>query len=131
MSVAVPWPAANARLLDLRARGTAIDDFGDVSVTNPTTLWTGDLEAFIKRERKTIISGGANTPVDFDVLIVRDPPKVLTDAKSGDEGTGHTILVRDQRDGTNTDLRFRITALEHRGAGESRSVRLELADEPL
>lgn len=126
MSV-LPWEAANAKLLDLRAPGGS-DDYGDVSDENAVAVWTGELEAQIQRQRKTVISGGQNTPVDFDVLIVRQPPQELVDAQSGDEGTGWTLLVRDERKAP-VERRFRIVTHEYRGKGESESVRCELEGE--
>jgi hypothetical protein len=122
----LPWAAANATVLDLRGPG-GIDDFGDV-LPDGAVLWDGEHEAQLSRHRKSVLSGGQWVFDDQDILIVRKPPEPLTDAHTGDEQSGYTVLVRDERDPTPVEVRFRLTALEHRGKGEAESVRYELEE---
>lgn len=126
--MSLPWPAANAKLLDLRGPG-AMDDHGDVTDEAAVALWQGEIEAQLQRDMHTVISGGQNTPVEGDVLIIRKPPTVVARAEPGDQGVGNTVLVRDERTAAPVTSRFRIVRREHRGKGESESVRFELADE--
>lgn len=126
--MSLPWRAANAKLLEITKPGAGFDRYGEPTGVE-VVVWDGEIEAQLLRQRRTIVSGGTNTPVDFDVLIVRQPPLELTDAKTGDEGSGYTVLVRDERSSDPDEVRFRLTALEHRGKGRAENVRLELADE--
>lgn len=122
----LPWEAANATLLELSGPG-GLDWYGDATAEG-SELWQGELEAQLQSQHRNVITGGANTPVENDVLIVRKPPPVLAKATAGDQGTGQTVLVRDERTTEPVTMRFRITAVEHRGKGEAESVRYQLAD---
>lgn len=132
------WAAANATVLDVRkpttVGGVGYDDDGEVipaaaDVGDP--VWEGELEdSQLRRERRTVVSGGQSTRVDRDVLMVRRPPPALTDAEAGtDPGGGYTVLVRDERKQPFVTRRFRITAVEHGGIRASEAVRYELEDE--
>lgn len=126
--MAAPWPAANAALLEVNEPGEA-DRYGQVASPG-AAVWEGEVEAVLIRTRETVVTAdGENSPVEKDALIVRKPAEAVATAKTGDEGTGYTVLVEDRRTATAVRSRFRIIEAEHRGRGESESARFELVDE--
>jgi hypothetical protein len=124
---ALTWPAANSKLLEVRAPG-AQDDYGDVAAAG-TAIWSGSIDAALRRERKAVEVSGVMETVETDVLIVRKPPAALAALTPGDQQSAHAVLVEDRRATPAVQTRWHVVDVENRANGhESDSLRLVLRD---
>jgi hypothetical protein len=121
------WPAANSKLLAVNAPGSQ-DDYGDVAAAG-ADIWTGSIDAALRRERQAVEIGGEMTTIERDILVVRKPPAALANLTPGDQQSAHTVLVEDRRATTFVQRRWHVVDVENRASGhESDSLRLELRD---
>ena len=119
---------SNAVILALNAAGTP-DGYGDVPAEGVVS-WEGRQDAYLKRVRRRLVSGGQLVDDYRDMLIVQTPAVSLTQAVPGDDVAGSTVLVEDLRNPTAVLRRFRVVAVDHRAVGSPvDSLRLELDDE--
>lgn len=119
----------NAVLTAIEAPG-APDAYGDPTSTG-TAVWAGRASAYLKRSRRSLVSGGQQMVVRTDILYVLDvdsPSNAL--AAAGASWEACTITIQDLRTGTPVARRFQVSAAEHRAAGTTvDSARLELVAE--
>jgi hypothetical protein len=118
---------ANALLLAITGPG-APDRNGDA--TTGEDLWTGRAGGYLKRARRSTVSGGQQLLVKTDTLTILDQAVAAAITASGATWEASTVLIEDRRSAVSVLRRFTVTAAEHRAAGTiCDSVRLELAAE--
>lgn len=118
----------NAALVEIRGAGE-IDRSGDTTPDGPV-LWAGTAAGYLKRKRRTVISGGQQVRDDIDVFTILDTAGAPVLEAAGPDWEAATIVVDDQRTGTTIRKRFTVDAMEHRAAGTiADSVRCELSGE--
>ena len=118
---------ANATLVEIAVPGTT-GDSGDPGT--PVSVWTGSARGYLKRVRRSVLSGGAQVRVITDVFTILSsagaPASVVADA----DWAASTVVIVDQRTATPITRRFTVTAMENRVAhGIADSMRLELEGE--
>lgn len=124
----LPWPAANARLVEVNAPGTQ-DDAGDVTAPG-AAIWTGSVEAWLRRDESVKEGGEVLTTAEMDVLVVRKPPAEIIALKAGDQQRAHTVLVEDRRGpAPYPQIRWHVVDVANRARGKKTdSLRLVLRD---
>lgn len=114
----------NAVLTQIASPG-APDAWGDPGT--PVVQWTGRAGGFLKRERKTVLSAGANVRVVTDVFWLLDRTAAPVIEEAGADWAASTVVIEDQRTPIPVTRRFRVNAAEHRAAGTIvDNLRLEL-----
>lgn len=116
---------ANSTLTQIAAPGPA-DREGNPGA--PVAVWSGRAPAYLKRARRSVVSGGQQVAARTDVLTVLDSAGAAGAlAAAGADWEASIVTVEDQRAGTPVTRTFGVTAAEHRQAGTvADSVRLEL-----
>lgn len=121
-------PFDNAALIEVRAPG-ALDKYGKQTVLG-TVLWVGRAPGYLKRPRRSTVTGGDERTVKGDELILRAVLGVPTRIAPGAAWDGATVTVDDFRDGNGVRRRFRVQAADLRGVGSLvDSLRLDLVNE--
>lgn len=119
--------ATNAVLRAINGPSTP-DRYGDTGTGDP--VWEGEARGYLKRSRRTVISGGAEMPVRRDVLTVLNTQGAPVLELAGADWEASTVTVEDQRTADPVTRVFRVVAMENRAAGTiADSVRLELGEE--
>lgn len=130
---------ANAVLTEIKGPGTLTPN-GDPA-SNGTVLWSGRANGYLKRQKKSAISGhgqaqgsalatGQHVTVNIDVFTILrsagSPPLAI----AGADWEACTVVIEDRRTSPAVTKRFRVNAAENRAAGTiADSVRLELEAE--
>ena len=116
---------ANSVLTQIAAPGPA-DREGNPGA--PVAVWSGRAGAYLKRARRSVVSGGQQVAVKADVLMVLDSAGAAAAlATAGADWEASIVTVEDQRTTPAVVRSFNVTAAEHRQAGTlADSVRLEL-----
>ncbi len=119
----------NAVLLKIQGPGP-LDNYGNPDPANPTVLWQGQAAGYLKRERRTIVSGGLSVNVKRDVFTALDSAGAPVLEQSGGDWDASTVVIEDRRTQPVQTRRFTVNAFEHRAAGTvADSIRLELDQE--
>jgi hypothetical protein len=117
----------NAVLVEIATPGP-LDAYGDPGT--PVPVWTGRAGGYLKRIRKTVLSGGASVRVATDVFTILDSHAAPILVEAGPDWTASSVVIEDRRTAMSVTRRFRVNAFEHRAAGtEVDSCRLELEGE--
>lgn len=120
-------PTTNAYLTEITGAGGP-DEYGDPGAG--TSLWTGRAPGYLKRVRKTIVSGGQEVLVRRDLFIILAGAGAPVLEVAGPDWEATTVTIEDQRDPTPVTRIFSVVAMENRAAGTVvDSVRLELDHE--
>lgn len=120
-------PVTNAVLLAINGPGSP-DRYGDPG--GPSVLWTGRAPGYLKRTRRTVVSGGEQIDVRRDVFIILRTAGAPVSEVAGPDWEATTVTIEDLRDTAPVTRTFNVTQMENRAAGTSvDSVRLELDNE--
>lgn len=93
-------------------------------------LWVGRAAGYLKRIRRSAISGGQQIPVRVDTFTILTTVGAPALEAAGADWEATTVVIEDRRTMPPTARRFRVKAMEHRAAGLLvDSVRLELEAE--
>lgn len=117
----------NATLTKITAPGEA-DRKG--KPTPGDVLWEGRAGGYLKRNRRTQISGGVEVAIRSDVFTILTAAGAPMLAAAGPDWEATTVTIEDRRIPRAPVTRtFRVDEMEHRAAGTSvDSVRLELEE---
>lgn len=117
----------NAVLLTITGPG-APDEYGDT--TTGSVVWQGRAPGYLKRQDRTIVSGGTQVDLKrdtFTILVSAGAPVLEV---AGPDWEATTVVIDDLRGVSPVRRRFMVVAMEHRAAGTPvDSVRLELDTE--
>lgn len=120
--------AANAELLKITGPA-GVDRYGDNTGTG-TTLWTGRAPGYLKRQRRTVVSGGIEVKVERDIFTLLHAAGVPASMVAGPDHEATTVQIEDRRTPTPATRTFTVVAMENRAGGSvADSVRLELDEE--
>lgn len=117
----------NAVLTQIASPGP-LDRHGDPGA--PVVTWTGRAPGYLKRTRRSVLSGGAQVRVVVDTFTVLATAGAPASQVAGADWEASTVVIEDRRSSTPISRRFRVAAMENRAAGTRvDSVRLELEGE--
>jgi hypothetical protein len=120
-------PLANAVLTQIAAPGDLARN-GDPGT--PVEVWAGRAAGYLKRTRKSVLSGGAQVRVVTDVFTILASSGAPVIEIAGADWEASTVVIEDQRTAVPVVRRFGVAAMENRAAGTIvDSVRLELEGE--
>lgn len=116
----------NAVLTEIRGPGT-LDAYGDPADDGPV-LWSGRAAGYLKRTRKSVLSGGAQVDVKTDVFWLLDSAGAPVLQTAGPDWEAATVVIEDRRVASSpVTRRYTVNAMEHRQAGTPvDNLRLEL-----
>jgi hypothetical protein len=119
---------ANSVLTEIRGPG-AVGPSGDTDSTGPV-LWTGRVDGYLQRTRKTVVADGQQARVALDVfhMLTSNGSPVLEQA--GPDWDATTIVIEDRRTIPVLARRFTVDMMQLSAAGTPvDSIRLELSGE--
>lgn len=117
----------NAVLVAITGPGEP-DAYGDTAAG--TALWEGRAPGYLKRENRTVVSGGAQVDVKRDIFTILATAGAPVEEISGPDWEATTVTIDDLRSALPQRRTFTVTAMENRAAGTTLdSVRLELDTE--
>ncbi|HET6502109.1 MAG TPA: hypothetical protein VFG87_15240 [Amycolatopsis sp.] len=106
---------ANATLTQIEAPGPLA---GNGDPGTPVAVWTGAAPAFLERQNRDVLSGGAQVKVKMDTLILFDQAGADVAAiVAGADWEATTVVVSDNRLPTPVIRRFTVNGLEHQADG--------------
>lgn len=115
---------ANAVLTAIYAPGSP-DEYGDT--TDGSVLWAGRASGYLKRSRRSVVSGGRELQIRRDVFTILATAGAPVLTVAGPDWEATTVTIEDQRVSPPVTRRFTVVAMEDRAAGTIvDSVRLEL-----
>lgn len=117
----------NALLVEIAQPGP-LDRNGDPGA--PVAVWSGSAAGYLKRVRRSTVSGGQQVTVHLDVFTLLGSQGAPVLEQAGPDWEASTVVIEDQRGSTPVRRRFTVTEMENRAAGTiADSVRLELDNE--
>jgi hypothetical protein len=120
-------PVTNAVLTAISGPG-APDAYGDPGT--PGSLWSGRARGYLKRVRKTVVSGGEQVEVRRDIFTILASAGAPVLEVAGPDWEATTVTIEDHRGTSPVTRSFAVVMMENRAAGTSLdSVRLELDTE--
>lgn len=118
---------ANAVLTQIATPGPT-GNSGDPGA--PVPVWAGRAPGYLKRTRKTVLSGGVSVKVATDVFTILGSAGAPIIEVAGPDWEASSVVIEDQRTATPVSRRFTVNAMENRAAGTIvDSLRLELEGE--
>ncbi len=97
---------------------------------DPVSVWTGRASGYLKRVRRSVLSGGAQVRVATDTFTILTSAGAPAAMVAGPDWEASTVVIEDRRASTPVVRRFTVAAMENRAAGTSvDSIRLELEGE--
>lgn len=118
----------NAVLVEIRKAGEP-DRTGKITIPgNP--MWVGAASGYLRRDAKTVVSGGQSVHVKTDEFFIRDLAGVPVIETPGARWEASTVLIDDLRTGSVVRRRFTVRSMRHAAAGTAvDSLKLELTGE--
>lgn len=117
----------NAILREIANPGP-VDRNGDPGT--PVAVWSGLARGYLKRVRRTVVSGGQNVNVHRDIFTILALAGAPALEQAGPDWEASTVVIEDRRGSSPVTRRFTVTAMENRAAGTLvDSIRLELDSE--
>jgi hypothetical protein len=93
----------------------------------PVVIWTGRARGYLKRLRRTVISGGEDVRLKRDIFTILNSAGSPPVETAGPDWQACTVVIDDERETVTKTRRFTIRGAENRAAGTPvDSVRLEL-----
>jgi hypothetical protein len=114
----------NATLTEIAQPGplAANGDPGD-----PVVVWSGRARGYLKRLRRTVISGGEDVRLKRDIFTILNTAGSPPVETAGPDWEACTVVIDDERETETKTRRFTVRGAENRAAGTPvDSVRLEL-----
>lgn len=114
----------NATLVEI-ARPGPLSPNGDDG--EPVTVWSGRAKGYLKRVRRSVISGGVNVAVKRDLFTLLQSAGAPVVEQAGADWEAYTVVIEDERTSLTERRRFTVRGMENRAAGTIvDSIRLEL-----
>jgi hypothetical protein len=117
----------NATLVEIASPGP-LQGNGDPGT--PQTVWTGAVVGYLKRARRTSVSGSVNVPSRRDSFVLLRSQGAPAVEQAGGEWEAYTVVIVDRRTPTAVKRRYMVRGMENRAASTKvDSIRLELDPE--
>lgn len=94
---------------------------------DPVVVWSGRARGYLKRLRRTVISGGQDVRLKRDIFTVLNSAGAPPVETAGPDWEACTVVIDDERELTTRTRRYAVRGAENRAAGTPvDSIRLEL-----
>lgn len=117
----------NATLVEISSPGPLA---GNGDPGEPVPVWQGTARGYLKRVRRSVVSGGVNVPLRRDIFTLLRTSGAPPLERAGGNWEAYTVTLVDERAPGSVRSRFTVRGMENRAAGMPvDSIRLELDTE--